>query len=120
MPSKDQQAPWPMNAEPNRFPPPQKQPPQAMPAPSEGPSVEAALAYANGYAAGLDEAENADGAKLVRENGALQAKLAFERALRSDAERRLADHQAWRAEEAEEHKVKVAALQRQVDEAMSR
>lgn len=46
------------------------------------------IAYANGYKAALDDCERADVAKLIEEVTALQSKLAFERALRSDAERR--------------------------------
>lgn len=45
------------------------------------PSTEEALAYADGYAAGLKDCANADVAALISERDALSAKLSAEKAL---------------------------------------
>ena len=51
------------------------------------PTVEEALAYADGYQSGLDAAENKDGAAAISEIDVLNVDLAFCRAMRLVAER---------------------------------
>ncbi len=48
---------------------------------TEIPSVDAALAYADGYAEGIKDCKNADVAALITERDALSAQLAAEKAL---------------------------------------
>jgi len=67
----------------------------------EVPPVRAALAYADGYKAALDDCERADVAKLIEKIAALEGKLSFEKALRSIAERNF-EQQAMRIVELED------------------
>ncbi len=53
----------------------------------ELPTVEEAIAYADGYQAGLDDAENIDGAEAISDIHLLKSKLAFSEARRCIAER---------------------------------
>lgn len=59
--------------------------------PDEDISDDAAMAYATGYVAGLDAAQNQEAATLVKERDTLSAQCAFERALRNVMERRNSD-----------------------------
>lgn len=67
----------------------------------EVPTVKAALAYADGYKAGLDDCDRADVSKLIEQLAALEGKLSFEKALRSIAERNF-EQQAKRIVELED------------------
>lgn len=51
------------------------------------PTTEEAMAYADGYQNGLDDAENKDGAAAISEVNGLTAKLAFSEVRRHIAER---------------------------------